>query len=705
MKPSVQNIPEKAFTEAIASYNSNSMHDKSSFELMLGGLEVFKHLTGLNWGSLFLLDPNDFDFYYKTSTSWKDEDYIKEIYKLLGDNGAIANALSGLQISEWQLQSNNENPEYFLIIPLITQAGIIGLVILSFESALKNKEYLFTLCSIHSNHLAHLLNNSELLKEVENLKEVTEQQIALRTRDIVQSTRELKQILDSVNTAIIISDNSTDLIADANLMALELIGTTKDKLVGSPKKDFFFIHDKKEYLDKSKMRREGLLRKANGTLVPIIQTRSTIKLGNEEFSIESFIDISERKKMEEALEKAHFELEQRVEERTNELSMANKELQKEIHDRKKAEADILKLYWAIHQSPVAIIISDTNGTIEYANPQFTQMSGFKYEEVVGKNLKNIKSDDISDQKCQLIMSDTLDGIEWKGELRYRKKSGELFWISSSLSPIRNIDGDIKNFLLVQEDITEKKNAYEELLKAKELAEESNKLKSALLSNMTHEFRTPLIAILGYSQFLMMEHLEEELNTMAEDIYTSGIRLQNTLDGVLALSELEAIRVSMNLFLLDPAVLLESAIEKYRSAIKEKGLEFKIEKRCDGCRILVDTDQFRESIGYIIDNAIKYTFEGSICVIVDTEVKDEEKWVTISVLDTGIGIAVENQKTVFEAFRQASEGFSRSYQGCGLGLTISQKKIELMNGHITLKSEPGKGSNFTVWFPYADETNL
>jgi PAS domain S-box-containing protein len=701
MKKSVKNSRDNNFLKAIESFNSSAIRDKSPFEITHEGLKVFETIPELIWASLFILDTNDFDFYYKTSTSWKDENKIKNEYIQLCDEGIIAQALSELIISERTVKLNDGNVDYNLVIPLISKKGVIGLIILSFNSLLDDKDYVLILSSVHANSFALLLSNLDLLSENENLKVISEQQITNRTKDIVQSTRELKKILDSVHTSIIISDSDTEVIADANLMAVEMLGITKEKLIGTKKNEYFFNLDKKKQKDKSKTHKDGLLRKTNGNLIPIIQTLSKVKLGENEFTIDSFIDITERIKMEETLEKAHFELEQRVEERTIELSNTNRELKKEVLERKKAEADNLKLYRAIQQSPVAIIISDTDGRIEYSNPHLSQMTGYTFEEIIGKNLRQIKSEDISDEYCNTIFSTVLTGGEWKGEIRQRNKNGELFWLSSSISPMRNIDGDITNFLLVQENITEKKHAFESLVLAKELSEESNKLKSALLANMNHEFRTPLISILGFAQFLMSERLDEELHLMIEDIYSAGTRLRNTLDGVLKLSELEALKISLNITSADLTKIVNDSFEKFIPDAKGKGLEFSLQMKNDNYPVMVDVDQFKESIDYLIDNAIKYTTTGSVQIISDIKEKDENRWVTISVIDTGIGIEPENHKMVFEAFRQASEGFSRNYQGCGLGLTISQMKIKLINGHITLESESGKGSNFTIWIPYAE----
>lgn len=230
------------------------------------------------------------------------------------------------------------------------------------------------------------------------------------------------------------------------------------------------------------------------------------------------------------------------------------------------------------------------------------------------------------------------------------------------------------------------------------AEESDKLKSTMLANMSHEFRTPLIGILGFSQFLINELQNPEHIEMITDISISGKRLLNTLDGVLYLSQLETISSTLKLVKSDISFQLREVVLPFVLKAKERGLILTLEINSFDLYSKIDKDLFNKSIGNLIDNAIKYTPEGTIEVVLNSAIKDNSEFVEISIRDTGIGVDEKDQKIIFEAFRQASEGYSRNYEGCGLGLTLAHKMIELMHGEIILISEPNKGSTFTILLP-------
>ena len=169
----------------------------------------------------------------------------------------------------------------------------------------------------------------------------------------------------------------------------------------------------------------------------------------------------ERRQAEEALRKAHEELEMRVEERTAELTKANEQLRIEIAERKRMEEELRKLSRAVEQSPSTVIITDIAGNIEYVNPKFTLVTGYSREEVVGKNPRILKSGETSPEQYKRLWETITSGREWRGEFHNKKKNGELYWEAVSVTPIRNSEGAITHFLAVKEDITERKRAEEE----------------------------------------------------------------------------------------------------------------------------------------------------------------------------------------------------------------------------------------------------
>ncbi len=700
-----KNIEERSFLNAVANFSPILLSDKSQFEAISLGLNIYKNIPRCKSATLFLLNREDFDFYYKTSTIGAEEFEIKKVFAELVTSGEVANALNNGVLYELGSNNSGKNREGFILIPLIIRTGIIGLCLLIMDDPITLPENIATGCRIFSNYFAQLINSYDLVKEIDSLKESTEQKIALRTNDYVQSTREIKAILDAVQVGIIITEKSTNKIADVNSTALEMLGFSKDKLIGTSKLSYFLLNNLNTSPDKFVTSCEGLLKKSNGSLMPVILTTAVITLGNEVYNIDSFIDISERKKMEDALHKAHYELELKVEERTLELSKTNKELQKQINERIKAEEERLKLYWAVQQSPISIAITDLDGNIEYVNPQFTEMTGYNSQEVIGKNSFSVKSVDVKRSTLEKIKKILMRGNKWHGELKNKKKSGEVFWVSSFISPLGNMKGEISNYLEVDEDISEKKKAEIDLLTAKEKAEESDKLKSSLLSNMSHEFRTPLSGIMGLTQILMNEIADPSLSEMIKDIYVSGKRLMDTLNGVLNLSQFDVIEASANIITTNLSEILVKMIKPYDDIAKNKFLEFKLEILRKQLYTAVDPELLQQAIGFIIDNAIKFTSKGSVTIILDSVYENGEKWAAIKIRDTGIGISQNNLQLIFKAFRQASEGFNRKYEGIGLGLTLAERIVSIMHGKIKVESMLLNGSTFTILIPLKETYHL
>jgi len=366
--------------------------------------------------------------------------------------------------------------------------------------------------------------------------------------------------------------------------------------------------------------------------------------------------------------------------------------------RKNAENELRKLSRATEQSPALIMITDTNGIIEYVNPSFEKVTGYHLDEIKGKN-PNILRSGYTDPNIYKELWETINsGQEWRGELQNKKKNGELYWESSSISGIKNEKGKITHFISVKEDITVRKNLEFELKSAVDQAEESSRLKSSLLSNMSHELRTPLNGILGLSQILIEELSDNSLSPFAKKFYLAGKRLMITLNSILDLSEIESNAAQLNFIDYDLGAHLNYLLTQYIYAAKDKGLSFDIDIREENTRALVDERMCNQVLINIVDNAVKYTEKGGIQIIVENEYIENEIFVKVSIIDTGIGISQANIPLIFEEFRQVSEGYNRSFEGSGLGLTLVKKMLKLMRGDIKVESKIGMGSKFIVYLP-------
>lgn len=348
-----------------------------------------------------------------------------------------------------------------------------------------------------------------------------------------------------------------------------------------------------------------------------------------------------------------------------------------------------------------ILLADSDKKILEANDAALNAFGYTKEEMLKLSIKDLRAPQEIDQ----IDNDYKSLDDRYGETFESldiRKNGEIFPVEISSRPIE-IDGKIFYQNIIR-DITERKKMMKELISAKEKAEEMNQLKSNFLNNMSHELRTPLVAILGYARLLMDEIEVTEEKEMLEEIIAAGNRLLNTITSILDISKIESNKISLSFSGIDLFKEVESVANIYNSMAVKKHLSLTLEKKSENTVSMLDKRIFTNIIDNLISNAIKYTHKGEIVISVGTVLIDDVEWCKLTVSDTGIGIRADRLSIIFEAFRQASEGLSRSYEGNGLGLTITKKYVEMMDGVINVESELGRGSTFTLFFKAITTTN-
>ncbi|MDZ4183035.1 MAG: ATP-binding protein, partial [Candidatus Cloacimonadaceae bacterium] len=367
-------------------------------------------------------------------------------------------------------------------------------------------------------------------------------------------------------------------------------------------------------------------------------------------------------------------------------------------ENKKSTEQILKLSRAVEQSPVLIMITDLDGSINYVNDFFSSITGYAKSEVIGKKPSILKSGETPHDVYETLWQTITSGNTWNGELHNRKANGELFWEYASITPVTDNEGRIINYLGVKEDITLRKQMTEELILARKKAEDMNRLKSAFLANMSHELRTPLVGILGYSELLSNMIPDDEQKDMAKTINSSGKRLLSTLNLILDLSRIEANRQDIHMSSFDLNDFVHDKVNLFKAAALRKGLQLIFNPLDETINLNSDPQLLEHVLNDLINNAIKFTEQGSVTVSVGLEQDVESCNALIRVSDTGIGIPHDRLEVIFDGFRQVSEGYDRSFNGTGLGLTISKRYTELLGGSLTVQSEIGVGSTFTVCFP-------
>lgn len=370
----------------------------------------------------------------------------------------------------------------------------------------------------------------------------------------------------------------------------------------------------------------------------------------------------------------------------------------DITKLKLSERNLKLLYKAIEQNPTSVVITNSEGEIEYVNPKFSEVSGYRFEEVYGKNPRILKSG-IHTQEFYKNLWDTIkSGETWTGEICNKRKDGSLYWENDLISPIVNDFNVITNFIKISEDITEKKRIYEEIIQAKQKAEESERLKTAFLQNMSHEIRTPLNGVIGFSNLLSTKDLSKsDISEYSSIIQTSAKRLLEIVNNILDISKIETgqIKIVQGEFSIN--TLIRNIYSIFSLIAKEKELEFNYSVALDDISSVIYSDETKihQILSNLVNNALKFTKTGSVNF--GYNVEDEN--LIFYVKDTGIGIPEDMQTKIFERFIQADMGLTRNFEGAGLGLAICNGLANLLGGKIWLESEIGKGSTFYFSIPF------
>ena len=351
--------------------------------------------------------------------------------------------------------------------------------------------------------------------------------------------------------------------------------------------------------------------------------------------------------------------------------------------RKQQEEEIRRLQRAIEQAPSGIVITDTAGKIEYVNPKFTQLTGYTFDEAVGENIKILKSGEVSADVYKQLWGTITAGKEWRGELRNKKKNGELYWEFSSISAIRNSEGMITHYVAVKEDIAQRK--------------EIERLKDEFVSVVSHELRTPMAVIKeGVSQ--VFEGLHGGISTTQKEVLVLALehidRLSRIIDNLLDISKIEAGKLKIKKEITDIVSVARGVVAIFHFKTQDTHIVLKENFSKEKIEIALDRDRIIQVFTNLVGNAFKFTPRGSI----EISIIDKIDTVECAVTDTGIGIAKENIPKLFSKFEQFSRAASPGERGTGLGLSIAKEIVELHNGRMWVESELGQGAKFSFTLP-------
>jgi len=370
---------------------------------------------------------------------------------------------------------------------------------------------------------------------------------------------------------------------------------------------------------------------------------------------------------------------------------------REITERKLAEDQIRTLGKAIEQGPSSIVITNEKGDIEFVNNQFTSFTQYTLEDVKGRKPRIFNPGHLSEMDYTNLWETFQKGNTWKGEVDNRKKDKSTYLEELTISALKKIDGSVCNYIIISNDITEKKQMLNELVSAKEKAEESDRLKSAFLANMSHEIRTPLNSIIGFSELMLEPDFETKQQVeFAQMINTSGYNMLSIINDLMDISKIEAGQVRIVRKTMSVNRLIQDVQKEYSFKAREKGLELRLDPSNAPYEIFIESDENRlkQILVNFVSNALKFTKEGFI----EIGFSRKDAFVLFHVKDTGIGIPPAFHHKIFERFRQVESDYTREYGGNGLGLAISKSLTELLGGKIGLESEIGQGSTFFIEIP-------
>ncbi|OIQ88041.1 cell-division control histidine kinase PdhS [mine drainage metagenome] len=373
---------------------------------------------------------------------------------------------------------------------------------------------------------------------------------------------------------------------------------------------------------------------------------------------------------------------------------------RDVTKQVEAEEKIHTLSDALEQSAASVIITNIEGVIVYANPRTLEITGYSRDELVGQNPRLLQSGLTPAHVYSELWRDLKAGRDWRGEILNRRKSGELYWESLMISPLRSSRGEIIQYMAVMEDVTDRKMMEEALMVAKQQAERANRAKSDFLASMSHELRTPLNAIIGYSEFIDTEPFgalgHDKYREYLAHIHESGCHLLDLINDMLDLSKVEAGKLELEEEEVDLAASVQAAMHLVQERAQRSNVRLVVEVADHLPRLKADNLRLKQIMLNLLTNAIKFTPENGRVTL--RAGLDEAGGVEISVADTGVGIAPEDIARVLEPFSQVVNPMVRREEGTGLGLPISKRLVELHGGSLTLSSEVGHGTRVTVRLP-------
>jgi PAS domain S-box-containing protein len=367
--------------------------------------------------------------------------------------------------------------------------------------------------------------------------------------------------------------------------------------------------------------------------------------------------------------------------------------------RKKAEEMQKRMVAILERTSDLVGMFSMDGKTDFLNAHGRQILGIPIDEDLTNTHWSTFLTKESAEAMEASYSVAAKEGVWTGETVGLSRSGVEIPGSQVLIAHFDDDGKISFFSTVIRDITAMKEVENSLRTAKERAEESERLKDYFIATMSHEIRTPLNVIMGYSSFVRSNlegKADEEMIECLSSIDRGGKRLMRSVENILNISSLRVGTFIINKELVDLNNELQSLSDDFLSFANEKGITLTLEAGEGESLVSVDTYSLRGALSNVMDNAIKFTKKGGVHM----RVYKDDRFVCMECKDTGIGISDEYKKNLFSLFSQEEQGYTRSFDGLGIGLALTQRYTELNNGVLEIESAKGRGTTVTLKFPIA-----
>jgi PAS domain S-box-containing protein len=574
-----------------------------------------------------------------------------------------------------------------------------------------------------------LLVTMVLLAQYSRLQEAILVSARQASEDFEKSEARYRSLFDGIPVGVYRTTPDGRFL-DANLAMVQMMGyPDRAGLLAANAADHYNDPEvRKEWQER--IRREGLVsgfefrvrRKDGGVLWA---ENSARMVRNEDGRIVCYEgalrDISQRKNMEEELQKYQHRLEVLVEERTQDLTQINDQMQREIAERQRAERTAQeserRLADIINFLPDPTLVVDGESRVIAWNRAIEEMTGVPAEKMLGKGDHEYAIPFYGTRRPILIDLVSVPIEEFEEKYAHVQRDGSILagetyvpslakgpaYLFATASALRDSKGNIVGAIETIRDITDRKRAEEELQKAKGAAEAATQAKSAFLASMSHEIRTPMNAIIGMTSLLLDTSLSDEQRDYTATIRDSGDSLLSIINDILDFSKIEAGRMELEYQPFDLHECVESACELLAGEAARKGLDISCAIGEEvPVSIVGDVTRLRQILVNLIGNAVKFTDRGEVAVSIRAEKPEADGLLRLdfAVRDTGIGIPPDRADRLFQSFSQVDTSTARRHGGTGLGLAISKRLSELMGGTMWVESEgvPGKGSTFHFSIP-------